>query len=77
MAPIPWTTEQHSKIQKFLCELRYRLKSTLKNPNFESMDGLGKVRSCFPLAKWNFEHIMNSVHTAKLERPLIKISIKR
>ena len=37
------------KIQKSLCELgktwRYILRLTLKNPNFESTDELGKVRS--------------------------------
>ena len=40
---------QHLKIPQCLCELGktwdYNLRSTLKNPNAESMDELGKVMS--------------------------------
>ena len=40
MVSISWTTEQHSKIPKSLCEMgktcKYSPRSTPKNPNFES-----------------------------------------
>ena len=39
----------HAKIPKSLCEFgktwNYSLRPILKNPNFESMDNLGKSRS--------------------------------
>ena len=48
MAPVPWTTEQNSKIAKSLCEMRktWKNSSTLKNPNIEYMEELGKFGSC-------------------------------
>ena len=57
---------------------RYNLRPTLKNPNFQSMDELEKVRShVFHWEKWNFKLVMNSLHTAgvlALGKALNKIS---
>ena len=69
MAPVPWTTEQNSKTTKSLCKMRktWKNSSTLKNPNTEYMDELGKVRSYVShWETWNFKPIMNSLHTAEL-----------